>query len=236
MLSRVGYIYKISNSVDSMVYIGSTVKDVETRMYKGAYCHAGLARRGDKRPLYIAMRNLGIDNFKIEVLEEFEYEDPKELRARERDIIQEYVDKLGAGKLYNIYKEGFTLGFHTEESRRKCKEAINTPEVLDKIKNTQYRRYGSYGFHTAKSIKKMRMSKSWFVEYEGQIFIGLRPLESYLKDQGYVCSRKTLTNIINNRVDKLTPRHRGMIGKVRILTEQEKLDYIEKLEKESGNA
>lgn len=60
-----GYIYKITNTVNNKVYIGQTVQTVEERYQK----HLFEARQHTNRYLYDAMNHYGYDKFNIEAIE-----------------------------------------------------------------------------------------------------------------------------------------------------------------------
>ena len=62
------YIYKITNNVNGKLYIGKTKRSLSERFKQ----HVTASRREDifNRPLYKAFRKHGIENFKIELVEE----------------------------------------------------------------------------------------------------------------------------------------------------------------------
>lgn len=57
-------IYKITNNINGMIYIGCTTKSIQERLnsHKNAY-------KRKNNDLYIAMREFGFDNFSVEVVE-----------------------------------------------------------------------------------------------------------------------------------------------------------------------
>lgn len=57
------YVYKISNTVNSFVYIGLTTREPEKRWKEHLYS----AKKSNRR-LYRAMRKHGVENFKFEVI------------------------------------------------------------------------------------------------------------------------------------------------------------------------
>lgn len=72
-----GYIYKITNTVNNKVYIGQTIRTVEERYQRHLYearCHTN-------RPLYDSMNHHGVDNFTVEILVEAPNERLNELEA-----------------------------------------------------------------------------------------------------------------------------------------------------------
>lgn len=62
------YIYKITNLINGKIYIGKTLLTVEKRWKE--HCEDYKKQRNEKRPLYSAMNKYGIENFKIEQIEE----------------------------------------------------------------------------------------------------------------------------------------------------------------------
>lgn len=87
-----GYIYKISNSINAKVYIGLTTNPIEYRFYQ----HKRLAEKGINRALYCAMRKYGINNFYTEQIEEC---DNSILKQRERYWVA----------YYNSYMNGYNM-------------------------------------------------------------------------------------------------------------------------------
>lgn len=72
-----GYIYKITNTVNNKVYIGQTIRTIEERYQR----HLSEARRHTNRPLYDSMNHYGYDKFKVEQLVEAPDERLNELEA-----------------------------------------------------------------------------------------------------------------------------------------------------------
>ena len=62
------YIYKITNKINNKCYIGKTLKTIEERWKE--HCKDYLRRSKEKRPLYSAMKKYGIENFKVEEIEQ----------------------------------------------------------------------------------------------------------------------------------------------------------------------
>ena len=89
------YIYKITNDINQKIYIGKTERTVEERFLE--HCRAFKRESCEKRPLYSAMRKYGIEHFHIELIEETD-------NPEEREIY--WIEKLGS------FKNGYnaTLG------------------------------------------------------------------------------------------------------------------------------
>lgn len=105
-----GYIYCITNLVNSKRYIGKTENSIQERWKE--HCRARKNPQRERRPLYDAFDKYGIENFKIE---EIEYvENNSKLADREIYWIQEF--QTYGRKGYNATKggDGITLYNHEE--------------------------------------------------------------------------------------------------------------------------
>lgn len=67
-----GYIYKITNKINNKVYVGQTIKTVEKRFNQ----HKNNSNKEyfSQIALYQAFNKYGIENFKVETLEECDNE------------------------------------------------------------------------------------------------------------------------------------------------------------------
>lgn len=87
-------IYVITNLINEKQYVGETSKTIKERFAE----HWRIAKNSYRGyPLYLDMKKFGIENFKIETLEEFESDD------RNLEILKEerWISKL------NTYKNGY---------------------------------------------------------------------------------------------------------------------------------
>lgn len=90
------YIYQIVNKINGKVYVGKTNFSLEKRFRE--HCYDAFQLRCEKRPLYAAMRKYGIENFYIELLEETNEPESKEIY---------WIEKLGSFKTgYNATQGG----------------------------------------------------------------------------------------------------------------------------------
>ena len=71
------YIYKITNNINDKIYIGKTEFSIEKRFKE--HCRDAFRDRNEKRPLYAAMRKYGIENFQIELVEETDSPEEREI-------------------------------------------------------------------------------------------------------------------------------------------------------------
>lgn len=93
---RNGKIYQISNTVNNIIYIGSTITHLDKRLWN----HRSRAKDETRlSPLYIAMRELGSDKFSITLLKLFPCESKQELEIEELSVANQYDKTL----LYNDY-------------------------------------------------------------------------------------------------------------------------------------
>ena len=89
------YIYKIVNDINQKIYIGKTEFDIQKRFK--THCADAFRQRCGKRPLYDAMKKYGIEHFHIELIEETD-------KPEEREIY--WIEQYGS------FKNGYnaTLG------------------------------------------------------------------------------------------------------------------------------
>lgn len=90
------YIYQIINDINGKIYVGKTEFSIE-KCFK-EHCRDAFKERNEKRPLYSAMQKYGVEHFHIELIEETD--DPEE-----REIY--WIEQLGSFKQgYNATKGG----------------------------------------------------------------------------------------------------------------------------------
>ena len=117
-------VYKIVNSINDKVYIGRTIHTLNYR-WKG---HLKCLERGDMRHLYCAMRKYGVENFRIELIEEC----TSYTEMVEKEVY--YCDK------YNAYSNGYNMTTAGEVNPMECQKSkdshdrkMRTPTVRNKI-------------------------------------------------------------------------------------------------------
>ena len=71
------YIYQIINHINGKVYIGQTSSAIQKRFKE--HCHDSSKENLKNRPLYAAMRKYGIENFSIELVEETDNPNEREI-------------------------------------------------------------------------------------------------------------------------------------------------------------
>ena len=98
------YIYQITNDINGKIYIGKTEFSIEKRFKE--HCTDAFKDRNEKRPLYAAMRKYGIERFHIELIEETDNPEEREVFwiENKRSFKNGYNATIGGdGKKYIDY-------------------------------------------------------------------------------------------------------------------------------------
>ena len=148
---KTGYIYRLWTPGITDEYIGST-----TDMRKAKYQHKAICNNVNHKrynlKLYKFIRaNGGWDNWRMDMIEQIEFEDRMELRKRDGEIIQNRGATLNFHKAYGTrkeYKEANKekIKVQRREYREKNKEAI-------KEKREQYKRDNREKINDRKNAK-----------------------------------------------------------------------------------
>ncbi len=83
-----GKIYKIVNSVNDKIYIGSTTRTLAQRMGDHRY-----AAKTERSKLYKAMRFHGIEQFSVKLVKYYSCDTEQQLLAKEFQIVKKYMSK-----------------------------------------------------------------------------------------------------------------------------------------------
>lgn len=117
------FIYKITNNIDGMIYIGST-NDVETRWKNHKCCSIDPKDHHYNYPLMKAFRQYGIDNFNFEIIKQVN--DYKEAINEEHNYIIEYNC---------IFPNGYNQTDNTNSP-------MFDPKIAEKARITKRQKYG----------------------------------------------------------------------------------------------
>ena len=127
-----GRIYRILNHVDNDIYVGSTTQTLSKRMA----WHRGDATKPKRQhiPLYAKMKEHGVGNFYIELIEAYPCENLEQLRMREGHYIREQgtLNKVVAGRTLGEWRE--TLDKETVKLRQKGYYEANRERRLEQRK------------------------------------------------------------------------------------------------------
>ena len=97
-----GKIYKILNSRTNDVYVGATCQRLAKRMMN----HRTRVKEGKETLLYNKMREIGVEHFYIELIENYPCENSEQLNKREGDWMREIatLNEKVAGRTKKEYK------------------------------------------------------------------------------------------------------------------------------------
>ena len=120
-----GKICCIRKNIDDDIYVGSTTQTLSKRMAK----HRGEinCKKSFNYKIYVRMRELGVENFYIELLEEYSCENVEQLRKREGEFIRQ-IGTLNARiecRSKKEYNDDFRL-LRPEYSKQYCTDHKET--------------------------------------------------------------------------------------------------------------
>ena len=95
-----GRVYVVHNTFDTRKYVGSTTGSLAKRMGE----HRWAANHGNERPLYVAMREHGVDKFYIQHVKDYACERKEQLNAEEGRVMREMNTLAPNG--YNLFLAG----------------------------------------------------------------------------------------------------------------------------------
>ena len=132
-----GKIYIIRCKINNLLYVGSTIRTLETRMKQ----HMIDMYKYTNFKLYKAMQQFDASNFNINLIEEFEYNNIQELRRREGTyvkIISPLLNTNVPGRTVKEYNEDNkdSLKLYRKLYHRKYRE--NNKEYLKQYRKDHY--------------------------------------------------------------------------------------------------
>lgn len=146
-----GYIYKISNSINTKVYIGQTTKTVEARFRSHLKAST---RTKNGQHLYLAMNKYGKDNFWVEQIDTADSRE--ELNNKEKYWIS-YYNSINNG--YNMMDGGNDENpMNSEKVKKKHAQKLSSQEIRDKISKSlsDYRKREGFSVEHKQKIKESR--------------------------------------------------------------------------------
>jgi len=155
-----GKIYKITNKVNELIYIGSTVQNLNYRF--SSHISAWKYNKNTSK-LYNAFSEIGIENFNIVLIENFPCVNKRQLEERETYYIQ----------LYDSVEKGYNQGWaKTTEERKQALKKINKKRFNENnkeyIKEYNHENYPKYRNrileyqkeYRGKNIEKIKIYRS----------------------------------------------------------------------------
>ena len=120
-------IYKIVNDIDDDIYIGATCQALSKRMAE--HRKSMKSKRDNHIKLYKKMNEIGVEHFKILLIEETPCENVEQLRAIEGDYIRELgtLNSQIAGRTSGDYKKEFKERYYPSKKiyRENNRDTIN---------------------------------------------------------------------------------------------------------------
>ena len=174
-----GKIYCIRNHINDKIYVGSTCQSLSKRM---AYHRDDCMKSNRNTLIYNMMRDLGRDNFYIELIEEYPCENSNQLTRREGELMRELKASLNqviAGRTRGEYKidnhdkikktKAISDKKYAEKNKERIKEYQNNyylknrQRILENVKNyteeqkEEKRRRDKERYHRKKAEKQVRV-------------------------------------------------------------------------------
>ena len=175
-----GKIYCIRNKVNDDVYIGSTCQSLSQRMSE--HRQALNKDKYNNMKIYQLMKEIGLEHFYIELLEDYPCENVYQLHRREGELIRELKASLNqviAGRTRGEYKidnhdkikktKAISDKKYAEKNKERIKEYQNNyylqnrQRILENVKNyteeqkEEKRRRDKERYHRRKAEKQVRV-------------------------------------------------------------------------------
>lgn len=234
MEENIGYIYKITNKINGKVYIGQTRKSIKQRWNehkKTAFTKSG---RTSDYPLYRAFRKYGIENFKIEEIEECYFE---KLNEREIYWIKYYNSTSKKGYNQSLGGQGNrTLDLDEAEVIKKYKEYQTIEKVAQYYKCSKSSISNILNKHNIKIISadehaKERSFTVYMLDDEHKViktFSSLREAGRWVFDKGLTKRKRELAHTCINQALYTGYKTYGYYWYCLEYSDRDKEEYIEK--------
>jgi len=135
-----GKIYKIVNDVDNEIYVGSTIQTLSNRIAK----HRNDAKKHPRFKIYQKMNELGIECFRIVLIENYPCKTKDELRAREEHWRSELKASLNSRACVGISKHQYYIDNidkfkkYKQDNKNKIKAYTNNYNKKYRNENKDY--------------------------------------------------------------------------------------------------
>ena len=149
-MTTVGFIYKIVNSINNDIYVGSTIRTLNQRFSAHKCNHSKEDCPSYNNKLYTAMRELDIDNFSIHLLECIEFEDKSILLICEQKHMDNLKPTYNFQNAHNIYERGSaelnhryyvnSIAKQSDETKEERKAYVKTWHTENKAQVVEYKK------------------------------------------------------------------------------------------------
>lgn len=172
-----GFIYKITNTINSKSYIGQTIQNVKERFYQ--HCATKCSKAVSNMAIHRAIKKYGKSNFTVEVIEEVE---STNLNDRERYWIR-YYDSYNNG--YNSTEGG--------QDRIKLFKNLDTESIVREYKSGKSLREIGRLFNVDKqTIKDLLVRNNINLRTTRTYKLSQKDREDIIKDLSLGLSRKEI--------------------------------------------
>ena len=141
-------IYKIINTKTDDIYIGSTVQKLKSRFKN----HKSNAINGKNGYLYDSMRKNGINNFYIELIEEFYFEKKEQIGLKEKEYFMKLKPSLNMknpnvcidkkyGRIYKLFYILNKIEFYIGSTTKKLNDRLIDHKSFSNNGTTQLYKY-----------------------------------------------------------------------------------------------
>ena len=173
-----GKIYKITNDYNDEVYVGSTCDSIDKRFCGHKY--ASYEKKSKHLPLYTLINEIGIERFRIHLIEEYPCEDKYQLRQKEG----QYIRQLGT---LNKKIAGRTDQEYREENKDKLKE---TSKIYHS-KNKEIIKEKKKEYHKSEHATQLRKAYQQTDEYKEM---------KRISDKNYRENNKEKINLVKKEI------------------------------------
>lgn len=144
-----GKIYVIRNHINDKVYVGSTTQSLAKRFGE----HKSAIKQNSKKKkhhIHYVMEDQGIENFYIELVENYPCSSKEELNAREGYFIRQYdavktgYNKLVAGRSKSVYRIDNKQIISEKASRRVSCDCGSEVRTSDKARHERSLKHQNY--------------------------------------------------------------------------------------------
>jgi group I intron endonuclease len=187
-----GKIYKIVNDINDDIYIGSTIKQLSNRMGE----HRSTLKKNQKRKVYKVMFELGIEHFRIILVEEYKCDNIDQLRAREDYFIQLMKPSL------NTYSAILNEETYKERRRQYEIEYRKIPLTAEKIKQKK-----DYHQEYSKTDKFKNSCKLYRESHKNEV----RELQSKYRETHKEEIKESQKEYYNDNKEKIALKNKAII-------------------------
>lgn len=193
-----GKIYKITNKINNLIYVGCTTKSLKKR-FREHVARSKSQKYNSK--LYNSINKYGHSNFIIELVEECVIDD---LYNLETQFIKEF-DTFNAGLNSTMGGEGCIGYKHTEEAKLKCQ--LNSKQIADFRRGKTYEEiYGETNAVVEKEKRSESLSLMWQnLSEDDNVKRRLSSMITAINKAGYTADM--ILNIRELHASGVKPRH-----------------------------